>query len=782
MSSAPPPLVLSAGDREQISQVDRLAESGAKGVEPLVVMLTDRSWAVRRAVVAALAREGDAALPALVKVLVQSRGDEARIAAVVDTLSASRGDAARAMLEVIARESNPPVLCDAAQVLGRRKAMNSVRALEKLVSNADDNVSVAAIEALGRIGGGAGLDTLIAVLGQNNFFRIFPALDVLGRSGAPRVLESLVGLLENPRYALEAARALGMTGETGAAAPLAQHLRRANDGLTRAIALSLFAIHARAQERFGSAEAVEQAVRGTEDPLALVQHAARSVAGARQEEQVALCAVLAWTRDETAAATLIALLDATPDAVAPALRALGRESDPQLLQALREGDSGRRALLLPLVGTRTRNAADVLPSLDDTDVAVRVLACTALARIGDVAAVPRLFELLRDKDPMLSQAAVGAIHSLGSAETERLALAAANDPQPHVRRSGLRIVAYFAYPRGLQLLIDAVQGDDDRLRDAAINGLALMDDPRAMEALLHTAVNANARARAAAMRALGQASAAALNARALLKGLGDPDAWVRYYACQAMGKLRDSVAVADILPLVRDPAGQVRVAAIEALANLESPDADRALRDAAASDDLDVQRAALLGLGARGQPSALPALLAGARSNDPATRQIALAAIAQQKAPEALSALTNAATDPDSSVRDAAINFLSAREDMDSTSALISLLTHPLSRARSLDALSTTAQGRIAGIAAALEGAGADLAGALIAALARMKRADSLAAIIDALSLPNLPVRRAAALALAAIHSPHARAALERAVDSDPDSEVRRICLAALGP
>jgi HEAT repeat protein len=775
------PLVLSQSDRERIAEVDKLALS-REPTPSLIAMLAARSWAVRRAVVAALARLGDAAVPQLAQVLLQQRDDEDRLAAAVDALSASRGDANGAMLEILGSEAPSPVLCDAAQVLGRRRSRQAEDALSRLTAHPDDNVAVASIEALGRIGDGAGIEALVQVVRGKNFFRIFPAIDVLGRSGDPRALEPLLALLENPRYAVEAARALGRTGEVTAAPSLAGLLRKSSDALTRVVAVSLNALQARTLDRYGTAAPVENALRGGQDPLPVIQRLAQSVAGATPEEQVALCNVLAWIRDAAAAATLISLLDVTPSAASAALRALGRESDPQLVAALRDGDSSRRSLLLPLLSGRTRSAADVEPCLDDPDPTVRVLACNALARIGDAAAIPRLFRLLAEPDPMVAQAAVSAIQSLGSPATEELALRTARSSDPRLKRAGLRIVAYFGYPAGLDLLVEAARSDDDRLRDASIHGLALMDEPKAQRTLLETAGNPNPRARAAAMRALGQGASNQDALSALRDGLSDADAWVRYYACQSLGKLGDKQAISKMLSLVRDPAGQVRVAAVEALARLDAPEALTSLRLAAAADDPDVQRAALLGLGARKLPEALPALLQAALSLDPATRLIAISAVAAYPGPDAVAALGNAANDVEVTVRDAAIGFLAARPEPSATSALVACLANPLTRDRAVESLATPVEGRIAGIASALETAGYELATSLVAALARMKRADALAAVVDALALGNNDVRRAAAAALAAVRSPQARAALSRAVDDDPDEEVRRIALAGLAP
>ena len=796
MSQSSSPLVLSSADRERIAEVDALAQPASIGgrdsssdpgpaaVAALIAMLTDRSWAVRRAVVAALARLGNAAVEPLTQVLRAKRADEARLAAAVDALSASQGDPVAAMLALIdasfGERSEAAVLSDAAQVLGRRQSLLAVPALEKLTAHADDNVALAAIEALGRVGNGAGIDALIAVLHTRSFFRIFPAIDVLGRSGSPRVIGPLVGLLSDPRYALEAARALGRSGDAAAADPLTKLLRRANDSLTRVAAVSLCAIRTRSLELFGSAQALERRLSDGDDPSPVVQRLAQSVAGATPEEQAALCTVLSWLKDESAAAALIELLDTAPAAAAPALRTLGRESDAQLLSALRQGDSSLRALLLPLVTGRVRSAKDLLPCLDDDDPSVQVLTCNALGRIGDVSVVPRLFELLRGQDPVLSQAAASAIQSLGSPETERLALAAARSSDPLVRRAALRIVAYYGYPQGFDLLIETVRGADDRVREVAIHGLALMDDPRALQEILRISCDQNPRSRAAAMRALGQLPEVPKVLLRLRSGLDDQDPWVRYYACQSLGKLGDEGSLEAMLRLVRDPAGQVRVAAVEALARLDAPKAFDALRAAAASTDPDVQRAALLGIGSRRVIEALPLLLAAANSSQPATRLIALSGIAQYSALEVVNALAEAASDSDPSVRDAALGYLCTRTEPAAATALISLLGNPLARDRAIVALSSPSAVRLASVVAALEAADPERAGFLIAVLARMKRPDALAAITSALSLANVYVRRAAAATLAALPSAELRPVLERVALSDPDLEVRRACLAGL--
>ncbi|MCP3139927.1 HEAT repeat domain-containing protein [Pyxidicoccus xibeiensis] len=783
-SASTHPLSLSADDRAQVEQVEQLARRGAGSLELLMDGLDAPSWAVRRAVVGALARLGTVAVPPLRDVLSHRRDSEARLAAAVEALVASSGDV-EVSLEPLAEGQNPAVVCDIAQVLGRRRSRRSVPLLARLTVHADDNVAVAAIEALGRVGGGAAVDALLAALGSGNFFRIFPAIDVLGRCGDPIVVPALLGLLSDPFYALEAARALGRTGQEAAVPALVGLLRKGNDALVRVAAVALVDIHEAQVQRFGGARAVQSSLRADGDGALLGRRLSQGINGADSAEKVALARLLGWVGGQDAAAGLLKLLDAADPAVARAaatgLAELGSDADAQLLQALRDGDSARRRVLLPLVGRRTASVPEVLLCLDDRDASVRALAAETLSRIGDPQAVPALFRRLVDEDPRVVQASVGAIQSLGSEATEELALQAARSPDGRLRRAALRIIAYFGYPRGLEVLLQAMRDPDERLRDAAIYGLPFIEDPRAVDALLTAAQHESERTRAAAMRALGQTEKEARITSTLLGGLNDRDPWVRYYACQSLGKLNEEAAADAIVALADDSAGQVRVAVVDALAHMHTEGAMAALRRAASSADADVRRAALLGLGVARRPDALPVLMEAVASEDAATRLVALSAVAEYETAETLPALLRAASDRDDSVRSAAVGFLATRPGVPATQALVSLLGDMTLRERVVSALALPVDGRLPGLLTALEAADEMTASLLVASLARMHRADARAALLQTLVAASPAGRRAAAPAVAALATVEAREALERASTHDEDPEVRRACLLALG-
>ncbi len=743
-------------------------------------MLADPSWTVRRSVVAGLAALGDAAARALCEVLVTQRDSEARIAAAVDALAASTGNPEE-FIGQLAEHANPAVVADAAHMLGRRRNPAAVPVLVRLLAHADDNVHVAAVEALGRVGGRAAVDALIASVSSDNFFRVFPAIDVLGRSGDPRAVGPLAALLGQPTYAMEAARALGRTGERAAALPLARLVEARSDAMVRVAAVSLCDLLDRTHERTGSPAQLEDTLR-KEISSTAVRRLGRCLAQADVAETVAICRLLGLVGGGDAVQILSQRLDGAgpvAEAAAEALHRLGHQSDAEIGMALRQGDSARRKVLLPTI-VRSSVVADVARCLEDSDPDVRALACDTLARLGNPSIVRQLFPLLEDSNMRVTHAAVGAIQALGSAEAHALALATARSPSPTVRRSVLRILAFFGDAAALDPFLEGLRDSDPRVRDAALQGLPYIEDKRAQEALFEAAKDSSPRTRSTAMRALGHCAGEPRVPAFLLRGLSDPDAWVRYYACQSLGRIGYEAAAPKIAELLAAETGQVRVAAVDALSHLRSDEAHAALRRAAELDDLDVRRAALIGLGVMAHPGDLPLLLGAMASDDSVTRLVAISALANFASPAVIDALARAAGDKDEQVRTAAIGFLAARPEQEATEILVHLLASPVPRERAANGLLVPSHGRTHGILAALETADDELAPLLTSILAKLRQPDATSALLQSIQLANVAARKAAASTLAAVGTPEAIAALKQATASDPDAGVRQICALVL--
>ncbi len=765
-------------ENERVLRAQELSKNAQDGISELVAMLIDPSWVVRRAVIRSLAGLGEKAVQPVCDILLFKRDNEARIAAAVDTLVLTAADVETAVFE-LAENANPAIVADAAQILGRRRNYVSIAVLVKLSQHEDDNVAVGAIEALGRIGGRAAVEAMVDSIRSENFFRVFPAIDVLGRSGDPRAVGPLAKLLDHPNYLHEATRALGKTGERSAVKPLVKILKSTSDAAVRVAALALMDLREKFAEKSGGETLVIDELIKTHSQLETVQTLIRVLSNADRPESVAICTLLGAIRNAAASSVLAASLDASgpvAQAAANAIKKIGSDTDEVLAQALKNGSSERRRALLPIV-MRFALAKDVADCLTDDEAEVRALACETLARLGNGSTVANIFPLLGDANARVVHAAISAIQSLGTRTAHDLAMEAARSSNKNIRRSALRILAYFGDDQALKPILAGLKDEDSRVREAAIQALPYLESPHALVALLEETKSSLAKTRAQAIRALGLVPhTSELVISTLLKGLKDSDPWVRYYACQALGRLGLDMAAPAIVHLLNDGAGQVRVSAVEALSHLKSTEANQALRQAAASDEIEIRRAALVGLGFSQRLEDLPVVLTGTKSKDISTRLMALSSLSGYAHAQATEALCKAAADHDEQVSSTAINFLAARTDKRSTECLVAHLGKELTRDRARIALQVPSKGRMAALLEILESANDESAPQLVSILSRMDRADARIALLSAFKLNNPAARKAAANGLAARREPEMISALQEAAQVDSDPEVRQIC------
>ena len=234
-------------------------------------------------------------------------------------------------------------------------------------------MALAALEAVGRLGGDPAVDVLIEAVESRSFFRAFPAIDLLGRTGDPRAVRPLTALLRHPHYATEAVRALGAPGQPGAVPPLAGLLtptRSTSDVRVAAVGAGRDPrAHGRTLRR---ERATLRGLVGTVNPSLATRRLSHAVVDADSGERAAICRVLGWIGGSAAIHSLVQLLDLldTAQAAAAALAGLSADAEPEILHALRESGSERRLLLLPIVGRRS-SVIDDVACLDDANANVR---------------------------------------------------------------------------------------------------------------------------------------------------------------------------------------------------------------------------------------------------------------------------------------------------------------------------------------------------------------------------------------------------------------------------
>jgi HEAT repeat protein len=178
----------------------------------LLASLRDESWAVRKAAAVGLVRLGESAVPPLVEALGHE-GWEARQAAAVGLGMLGLALEDQSSQQTLGRQSpgqqsvgwQPP----GSQML----AQQSVPPLSRLVRDKEPRVRLAAVRALGQIGGcledaearAQIVKALSAAIRDGDGQVREAAANALGRTGGSRAVESLLTALEDPDHRLQAA-------------------------------------------------------------------------------------------------------------------------------------------------------------------------------------------------------------------------------------------------------------------------------------------------------------------------------------------------------------------------------------------------------------------------------------------------------------------------------------------------------------------------------------------------------------------------------------------------
>lgn len=203
-------------------------------------------------------------------------------------------------------------------------------------------------------------------------------------------------------------------------------------------------------------------------------------------------------------------------------------------------------------------------------------------------------------------------------------LKALDDPQTIPRLSGalkspdtpLRVRAALALvwlrdPRTFPHLEQATHDTDEHVRTAAVDGLAALGGPRAYEALLPLAKQDTFNVQTRAIRALVDVGdpRAERALSMLLREHGDRS--IVACAAQALGKLRATAVVPDLLEMLKIRHASLHEACVEALGNIQDPRAvDPLLRVMRDDPDVRVRRMAACGLVYTRRPEVIAYFLA----------------------------------------------------------------------------------------------------------------------------------------------------------------------------
>jgi HEAT repeat protein len=314
-------------------------------------------------------------------------------------------------------DSNREVRIGAIRLLGLCRDSRAMLPLLERLDGADRVERIAIIDALGSIGKGVGLDAGPALarqlLDSNDDVRV-AAVDALGRlrwAAAVPALATIAANRSRGTLSRRAALALGDIADDVAISALAKLLREPSPS----------------QE---IAEALRRAGRPSVKALAeiLVDGYPTSAAAAT--------AILAAIGDRSATPALIAALKARPEIAIGTARALGTIRDPNAVPALMlavldpkyaAAPGAREACLGALTAIGDARAAGLAEktAAGDPDPEIRIGALHLAAAIHAGLSAPTLAARLADDDPLVRRAAVTAVPQLRPLPPTRLLLAAA---------------------------------------------------------------------------------------------------------------------------------------------------------------------------------------------------------------------------------------------------------------------------------------------------------------------------------------------------------------------
>ena len=180
---------------------------------------------------------------------------------------------------------------------------------------------------------------------------------------------------------------------------------------------------------------------------------------------------------------------------------------------------------------------------EDSKESVRAAAAMAL---GKFALLAELGKLRPDDGTKVERALVAVIDN--------------QEEQLEVRRRAVEAIATLSLPKVTEIIQEAYQGNDDKMRVSAIYAMGMNSDP----AWLPT----------------------------LVKELGNPDAEMRFEAAVACGELGMEEAVPHLVKLIHDLDSQVQFSAMAALGQIGGSEAEAALRDCLNHPDEHIRDAA----------------------------------------------------------------------------------------------------------------------------------------------------------------------------------------------
>jgi HEAT repeat protein len=518
-----------------------LAEvGGPHEVDPLIGVLRDRSADARAQSARALGAIGDRRAVSGLLAVTGDRFDEVRKAAAAalallgeplgevirqsleGSLEARRELAAtrdpRAVEPLVRALDTPDAAIQEAAVaslveLAAAGVEGAVASLEDAVDNPHATVRASAIAGLSRRRNASGVERFIAALADSDPAVRQSAARALGEIGDRRAVDRLLEQLGDvhPDVRVAVAAALAALGEPSgdlvlqvlenSATARAELTRRADP---RAIAALLrLGAEGSPAQRLAVARTLEVATW----PVAVPALIARLEHDRDVEVQVTAARALGTKQDDRAIEPLLlSLVDVSSElrgAATESLEQLGEPLGGLIVQALDGSQRAREELAARSPDVRITSV--LIKALGAADFALRIQAAWTLWFVPDARAVLPLIDTLKYSNPELRLGVVGALGAIGDrAAVGALSRALLSDPR--VQRAAAWGLGRIGAEEAVPALLEALNNVDADTRELVVVALGVVGNEQARTGLRRALGDPSPHVRAAAQRALSDAS------------------------------------------------------------------------------------------------------------------------------------------------------------------------------------------------------------------------------------------------------------------------------------
>jgi len=249
-----------------------------------------------------------------------------------------------------------------------------------------------------------------------------------------------------------------------------------------------------------------------------------------------------------------------------------------------------------------------------------------------------------------------------------------------VVRSAIESLGQINHPAGIPYLLQKYSTGSAEIREAVVNALANIKDPKSVKAIIIALDDSNHYVRTAAQKVLTSEidEFRELNdpdsIKPLLKALKDNNRRVRTMAATFLGEFQNPEATKYLIEALKDSDIEVRKAASESLRKIKDPQAIEPLVAALNDPSADVRVIVVETLGEFKDHRAIEPLMEKLKDQSPEVRVAAIKIFGKLKEPRAIDSLVASAGDYDDSVKLATAEALGGIRDPRVTPPLVIML------------------------------------------------------------------------------------------------------------